>query len=215
MNSYRPDLPEHERDEIKRVINKHSGNQISSPRNHRGSQKLTKNNIEQGTFGPNVQRVLMLTDIVTSPHAQMSMNYPEFGIYWPRMPNTSQSSNQQKNNSKVQQKVPGHFPMTQAVGQQQTSISMPNKQSEADQLKQNASRPKSKEEDKDNMIQLGGKGQQQNSNSTQMQNNQQNKDQGAHLKQSNYTVTTAAASVSSFLPIHAVENFYFPMIREQ
>ena len=35
------------------------------------------------------------------------------------------------------------------------------------------------------------------------------------MKQSNYTVTTAAASVSSFLPIHAVENFYFPMIREQ
>lgn len=26
VNSYRPDLPEHERDEIKRVINKHSGN---------------------------------------------------------------------------------------------------------------------------------------------------------------------------------------------
>lgn len=50
-----------------------------------------------------------------------------------------------------------------------------------------------------------------------MQNNQQNRaqDQAAHLKQSNYTVTTAAASVSSFLPIHAVENFYFPMIREQ
>ena len=67
MNSYRPDLPEHERDEIKRVINKHSGNQIASPRNPRGSQIARKNNVQEGTFGPNVQRVLMLTDIITSP----------------------------------------------------------------------------------------------------------------------------------------------------
>ena len=33
VNSYRPDLPEHEREEINKVINKHSGNMISSPRN--------------------------------------------------------------------------------------------------------------------------------------------------------------------------------------
>ena len=93
VNSYRPDLPEHERDEIKRVINKHSGNQIASPRNARGSQITRKTNMNEGTFGPNVQRVLMLTDIRTSPQAQMAMNYPEFGIYWPQGPSTSSNQN--------------------------------------------------------------------------------------------------------------------------
>ena len=35
------------------------------------------------------------------------------------------------------------------------------------------------------------------------------------MKQSNYTMTTAAQSVASYLPIHVVENFYYPMIRDQ
>ena len=53
--------------------------------------------MNEGTFGPNVQRVLMLTDIITSPEAQMSMNYPEFGLYWPRLPSTPMSGNLPKN----------------------------------------------------------------------------------------------------------------------
>jgi hypothetical protein len=81
-----------------------------------------KANVNEGTFGANVQRVLMLTDIVTSPEAQMSMNYPEFGIFWPRLPNTSMSSNPK--NLKMQPKVQAYFPMTvQPSGGQQAAVS--------------------------------------------------------------------------------------------
>lgn len=148
------------------------------------------------------------------------MNYPEFGIFWPQKPSTSTNNNQK--NQKLQPNVQAYFPQTSPLLQQLTPPSFPVKQSqsERDQPRQNGSRPKSKEEEKDNIIQFGNpssKTKISSSNTKQTFNNQQMRaqDQAAHLKHSNYTSTTAAASVSSYLPIHAVENFYYPMIREQ